>query len=141
MQLEDKGDFMDRLRVMLKNIDDSGKLKHNGVSAEMIYAQGIIFLGAGFETTASTLSLLCHCLAQNQEVQERCYQEIVENIDNVDQIRHEDIVELPYLEACVKETLRFRPPVVRNTRVCTKDIEIKGMYCLLCFFEFEADSE
>lgn len=124
----DSGDFMDRLRTMLKTIRSSpGKTLEGGVTEEMVIAQGIIFLQGGFETTSTTLSLLCHALATNPEAQEMCRTEIIDTVQNIDDIGHEDIKELPYLEACIKETLRLYPILIRNSRLCTSDAVVKGM--------------
>ncbi len=44
-----------------------------------------------------------------------------------DEITHENIQILDYLEACIKETLRMCPPVVEVFRHCTKDTEVNGI--------------
>merc|ERR1712224_1192189 len=100
--MEDQGDFIDRLRFMTKKIRASEKKEHEGLNEDMVAAQGIVFLAAGFETTSSTMSLLLYNLAKHPLVQEKV------------------IAEMPYLEACLYETLRLYP-IVRNQRYCNKD--------------------
>ena len=102
LEMEDQGDFIDRLRMMIHKIKDSGQTTLDGVSEEMVVAQGIVFLAAGFETTANTLGSFTYNLAKYPEIQQRCYEEIQDVISNHNEINHETIAELPYLDACIK---------------------------------------
>ena len=61
---------------MVKKIRDSKKNEFEGLTEDMVVAQGIIFLTAGFETTSSTMSILIYMLAQYPNIQEKCYEEI-----------------------------------------------------------------
>ena len=68
-----------------------------------IACQGIAFIAAGFETTATTLTSLSLTLAKNPPVLEALLQEvdtILEDHDGV--VNHETIADMPYLEACIK---------------------------------------
>ena len=105
MKMDDQGDFIDRLRMMIHKIRESGESKLEGLDEEMVVAQGIIFLAAGFETTANTLGSLTYILAKHPEIQQRCVEEIEEVIANKKEINHQTISELHYLEACIKVTL------------------------------------
>ena len=100
--MEDQGDFIDKLRMMIHKIRESGQTKLDGMNEEMVIAQGIVFLAAGFETTANTMGSFTYNLAKYPEIQHRCYEEIREVIDNKKEINHETISELHYLEACIK---------------------------------------
>ena len=102
--MDDQGDFIDRLRMLIHKIRESGESKFEGLDEEMVVAQGIIFLAAGFETTANTLGSLTYILAKHPEIQQRCFEEIEEVIANKKEINHETISELHYLEACIKVT-------------------------------------
>ena len=102
MKMEDQGDFIDRLRMMIHKIRESGQSKLDGLNEEMVVAQGIIFLAAGFETTANTLGSLTYVFAKHPEIQQRCLDEIQEVIENKKEINHETISELYYLDACIK---------------------------------------
>ena len=102
--MDDQGDFIDRLRMMIHRIRESSESKLEGLDEEMVVAQGIIFLAAGFETTANTLGSLTYILAKHPEIQQRCVEEIEEVIANKKEINHETISELHYLEACIKVT-------------------------------------
>ena len=48
---------------------------------EIVVAQSTIFLLAGFDTTATTLTNACYLLAKNPEVQERLYEGIMSKVE------------------------------------------------------------
>ena len=113
---------------MIRKIRDSGNKEVDGLTEDMVVAQGIIFLAAGFETTSSTMSLLLYSLAKNPLIQEKCYGEISGVLsDDEKEIDHETVNEMPYLEACIQETLRLYPIILRNQRACVKDSNLNGM--------------
>ena len=113
---------------MIRKIRGSSNKEVDGLTEDMVVAQGIIFLAAGFETTSSTMSLLLYSLAKNPLIQEKCYGEISGVLsDDEKEIDYETVNEMPYLEACIQETLRLYPIVLRNQRACVKDSNINGM--------------
>jgi len=114
------GDFVDRLRDFKK------VAKAPEITDEMIEAQGMVFLLAGFETTANTLGSLIYHVAIYPEVQERIVEEIMDNIGS-DDITHENISHLEYLEACIMETLRVNPPATEHDRTCVNDCVVNGI--------------
>ena len=68
-----------------------------------LYSQGIVFIAAGFETTASCLSTICYSLARNPDV----FQTLLEEVDDITEkfdgvVNHETITDMPYLDACIK---------------------------------------
>ena len=50
---------------------------HAGLTENEVVAQSILFLLAGFESTASTLSFATYCLAVNPECQDKLYKEVL----------------------------------------------------------------
>ena len=113
---------------MIRKIRDSGKHKVDGLNEDMVVAQSIVFLAAGFETSASTMAMLIYILAKHPHVQEKCYEEILE-VSSTDEnkIDSDTIGKMKYLEACIQETLRLYPIVLRNQRYCSKDSNVNGM--------------
>ena len=83
------------------------------ITDEMIEAQGMVFMVAGFETTANTLGSMCYQVAKRQDVQERIIEEILDTIGS-DEITHENISNLEYLEACIMEDLRLCGPTTEH---------------------------
>ncbi|CAK5083086.1 unnamed protein product [Meloidogyne enterolobii] len=70
-----------------------------------LFAQGLILLIAGYDTTGSVLQFAIYMLAMNPEVQAKLREEI-----NCEQISYEHLKRMEYLQAVVQETLRMYPP-------------------------------
>ena len=63
---------------------------------------------AAMETTASAVTRCLECLAQHQEVQDRLRLEIrQEKLKQGNHLSYDDLVNLPYLDAICRETLRL----------------------------------
>ncbi|KAI4469416.1 cytochrome p450 family 4 [Holotrichia oblita] len=72
------------------------------------------FLG-GIDATATTIAVTLHYLAHNKDVQDLARSECIQ-----------DNTRLPYLRACVKESLRMCPTGGANSRVTIADTNIGG---------------
>ena len=92
-----------------------------------VMAQLIIFLAAGYETTASTLHFVCYILSRRPDIQEMLRREVLEVLDGREHIEYEDMAKLQYLNQVVSETLRMYPPAIRINRLCQKDAEVNGI--------------
>lgn len=77
--------------------------------AELI-ANAALFISAGSETTASLLAGLTHWLLKTPRVFDKLKKEI-RTIEKADDLTHERLAKLPYLNACIEEGLRIFPPV------------------------------
>ena len=77
----------------------------------MINAQSMVFLIAGFETTANTLTSMILYFAMHPELQDKVYEEIMTCLGDDETITNEYVKEMEYLEAFIKETLRIKPPI------------------------------
>nr|CAH0107693.1 unnamed protein product [Daphnia galeata] len=94
---------------------------------ETVIAQSVLFLLAGFDTTASTLTNSIFQLARNPHVQEKLYDEINSRIEEFGQVSHEMILNFPYIDQVINEVMRFYPALPRIERECNKDITINGI--------------
>lgn len=115
------GDFIGKI-IEMKHL-----IKNGHVTEDQLTAQGGLFLGAGFETIATTLGTLSYNLVKNPQALEILMGEVdtvLEDHEGV--VNHETITKMPYLEANIKETLRLFPTIARNDRMCNKDWEYKG---------------
>ncbi|KAB8801879.1 hypothetical protein FH972_026701 [Carpinus fangiana] len=106
-------------------------------SKESWYAQGLTeehliwvssgLVEAGFETTAATLNSAILYLASNPEVQKKAQEEF-ERVLEPDRLpTFEDLANLPYVRACVKEVLRMNPILAPGIRhFAEQDVVYKG---------------
>ena len=57
----------------------------------MLDAQGMVFLIAGYETTANTLQSAVYLLAKNPDVQDQLHEEVINICESSNKINHETI--------------------------------------------------
>ena len=79
------------------------------MSLSQTLAQGLrfsTFILAGMDTTSNATARLLHLLAMHPDVQERLREEILE-AQAGDEVPYDHIMELPYLDAVCRETLRL----------------------------------
>ncbi|KAI1706016.1 cytochrome p450 domain-containing protein [Ditylenchus destructor] len=110
-------DFIDLFLEVEGEVDqDDGDKAFHRASAKIskkltideIVAQCFVFLLAGFDTTANTLANTCFLLAHNSEAQQRLQQEIDDICPEGDPT-YEQLNQLKYAEATMKEALRLHP--------------------------------
>ncbi|XP_074162379.1 cytochrome P450 4F3-like [Sminthopsis crassicaudata] len=134
-----KSKTIDFIDILLLAKDEDGK----ALSDKDIQAEADTFMFGGHDTTASGISWALYNLAQHQEYQDRCRQEIKELLRDrqPEEIEWDDLSQMPFLTMCIKESLRLHPPVSMVSRYCTKDIQLpdgriipKGNICLISIF-------
>ncbi|KAH9041418.1 cytochrome P450 [Lactarius hengduanensis] len=108
---------------LIKNYD------RNGLSnQEMAWLLGTLY-AAGAETTSTALGWFALAMVANPEIQKRAQAELDTIVGRARAPTFSDLSSLPYLQAIVKETLRWRPSlalgVPHNT---TEDIWYDGMF-------------
>ncbi len=94
------------------------------VTLNDILGTSVIFFLAGYETTASLLSFFFYSLAINPECQQKLLEEVLENKNSSDVIDYDTISRMPYLDACVSETLRIYNPVLQTARTSSEDYKL-----------------
>jgi cytochrome P450 len=106
-RLEKETDRPDFFTFILQNQDKESRALTRG---EMD-ANAVIFLVAGSETTATTLSGTTYLLLKNQGAYTRLVREIRSSFKSADEITIDRVNELPFLLAVLQEGLRYYPPV------------------------------
>lgn len=99
--------------------------RKNKLSDKEIVSQCMLFFAAGFGTTSDALTHLIFELSHDQAAQSRLIEELHQNLDGLDANSEEyfDQVmgsKLPYMNACISETLRKYPPLSRLERRCSQ---------------------
>lgn len=77
--------------------------------------------------TSAAVSGLWYNLAKNQKAQDKLRQEIITLLPDANApLTPESLNSLPYMRACVKESLRVAPIVGGNMRCIDRDIVLHG---------------
>ena len=96
---------------MLAASDDPSVPESKKLTDMEVIAQSIVFLAAGFETSSTTLSFVCHHLATSPAIQDKLQQEIDDMWPDESQaLSYEIVQQLPYLDMVISEALRLYPP-------------------------------
>lgn len=84
-------------------------------------------LMAGIDTTSSGSIGILYCLAKHPEKQAKLREELRTILPNKDSpLTAENMHNLPYLRACIKEGLRLYQPIAGNMRAAGRDIVLQG---------------
>lgn len=77
----------------------------------------------GVNTTSHAVAFLLYYLARFPRAQQKLYDEVKNLPARIDK---DSLTSLPYLKACIKESLRLQPPMPILSRILTKDIFVHG---------------
>ncbi|XP_054154893.1 cytochrome P450 3A9-like [Oppia nitens] len=121
------------------------KVANKKLSEDEIVAQGLVFMVAAYETTSTALTFTVYELALNPRAQQKLFDEITESLnaststthmdddrerdDNTQQqqqLNYETCLQLPYLDACISESLRLHSPNQVLQRIAATDYTIPG---------------
>ncbi|XP_058535706.1 1,25-dihydroxyvitamin D(3) 24-hydroxylase, mitochondrial isoform X1 [Ochotona princeps] len=100
---------------------------HGQLSKKELYAAVTELQLAAVETTANSLLWALYNLSRNPQVQQKLLQEIQNVLPDCRVPRAEDLRNMSYLKACLKESMRLTPSVPFTTRTLDKDT-ILGEY-------------
>ncbi|XP_033752022.1 cytochrome P450 3A29-like [Pecten maximus] len=104
----------------------SSKPTHLGLTSEEILGNVELFFVAGYETTATALTMTAYNLATHPECQDKLRQEIQEKIGS-DKVDFDNVKKLDYLDMCINESMRLYPTAVRFDRTCVKTTKVKDI--------------
>ncbi|KAF7285325.1 hypothetical protein GWI33_011118 [Rhynchophorus ferrugineus] len=128
--LKKNGGCIDRhqLSVMQKVLDKEQDAKLASILALDMFLVGVDTLTI-FENTSNSVASILYQLAIHPEKQEKIHQELNSILPNSDtEITNENMEQMSYLKACIKETLRMYPVVIGNGRETTADCIIGGYH-------------
>lgn len=92
----------------------------------LITSNSFIFMLAGLESSATTLSFCLYELAKDTELQDNMRAEIKECIARYDGLNYEAVGAMRLVNQAVLETLRLHPPTPLTTRLCTAPCNLPG---------------
>jgi cytochrome P450 len=109
------------VRALLEAKDpETGK----GLSDAEIRDELIVFIAAGHDTTATTLTYALWQLGRNPQIQERVRAEVAELGEH--ELTPDDVAELGYTVQVLREALRLCPPAPGAARVAMRDMVVDG---------------
>jgi cytochrome P450 len=112
----------DLLSMLIGSLDgESGEQ----MSDQQLFDEAMTIFGAGFETTAITLSWALYFLTKAPDCMERLQAE-VDTVLGQREPTFEDLPALPYTRQIFQETMRLYPPLAIIPREAIEDDEIAG---------------
>ncbi|KAF8671448.1 cytochrome P450 [Rhizoctonia solani] len=117
----------DIMTLLMKANEAEGSESH--VSRQEMVGHMNTFVFAGHETTSTAVARILDVLAQQPRAQVKLREEIREYFTkNSNDTHYDSLLELPYLDGVVRETLRLHAPVALINRVCGEDIVLPLRY-------------
>ena len=113
---------VDMLSMLRKPVAEGGEGLHGRALREQVKT----FLGAGYESSALTLTWAFLLLAQYEDVEAALATEL-STVLAERAPTPADVIQLPYTQAIVKETLRLYPPLWMTGRESARPCEIGGV--------------
>lgn len=120
---EARGGGKDIMSILMKANSEATSAER--LPEEEIIAQISTFTFAGTDTTSNGLSRILHLLSTHPRVQDRLRLEVTEAISAFgENISHDELVSLPFLDAVCRETLRLYAPVPIVSRIVRQDASV-----------------
>ena len=119
-----EGEDRDLVDVLMSIKDDEGNWQF---SPDVVTGMFISMMFAGHHTTSTTASWLIIELLRNPDVMHKVVAEMDALADaGGGVITYQDLREVPWLEASIKETLRLHPPLILLLRMVVQPFEVEG---------------
>eukprot|EP00127_Corallochytrium_limacisporum_P007349 Clim_evm1s248 gene=Clim_evmTU1s248 len=106
---------------VLKNHDQAG----SKFSEEDIFEEASMFFAAGHETTGNTICNLLYYVSNRPDVQKKMREEAI--AADIEIRGYDALDDLPYIGACINETLRVHATAPISSRRLAQNMDIKGV--------------
>ncbi|XP_056636365.1 cytochrome P450 4c3-like [Diorhabda sublineata] len=113
------------LDILLKARHDGADIDEEGIREELD-----TFIFEGHDTTSVSLCYTLVALANEQDIQEEIYQEILSVVGDSNAPSFQELGELKFMERCIKESLRLYPSVPLISRNAGENILTKSGYVI-----------
>ncbi|XP_050395862.1 probable cytochrome P450 CYP44 [Patella vulgata] len=103
-------------------------MQSKNISRKDIGTIVLSLFGDGLRTTVPALVSTVYCLASSPRAQQTLFEEVNSVIGKKQEVTVEDVANLTYLKACVKEALRLFPIGLEVVRLNNKDLVLSGFH-------------
>ncbi|KAM0718980.1 hypothetical protein Q7P37_006052 [Cladosporium fusiforme] len=108
---------------------DAAEDERKRVPKDHVPAYMVEMLAAGSSTTSHTATFTCYELAHNPIVQDRLRQELEREFPDPNEIDEKKMMDLPYLDAVLRETMRIMPMIPGPLeRYIANPLEVEGLH-------------
>ncbi|XP_043789878.1 probable cytochrome P450 12a5, mitochondrial isoform X2 [Apis laboriosa] len=126
-----------KLRVRKSHSEESSMNDRSPVLEKLLLNEGIHpddictmlmdMIILGIQATVNSEAFLLYHLAKNPRTQRKVYDEIISVLSNDNSsFTEKSLKNMPYLKACIQETLRLHPAIPYITRLLPKTISLHG---------------
>ncbi|CAH1100870.1 unnamed protein product [Psylliodes chrysocephalus] len=127
---EKDASYSQRKRLALLDLMLKAQQEGAGIDDEGIREELDTFIFEGHDTTSVSICYTLMVLANNKDTQKEIYQEIISTIGDTQLPSYSDLLELKFMERCIKESLRLYPSVPQIVRVIGEEIKTHSGYTL-----------
>ncbi|KAF4778716.1 cytochrome P450 3A19 [Colletotrichum scovillei] len=121
--IERQGGRRDFLTAILSAKESAGLTQPEMLSNSALFAM------VGYDTSATTLSAVFYHVLRDPDHYQRVQGEVREAYSSISDITAQSVLRLPYLNACIQETLRLTPPINgRGSHRISPGAMIDGLY-------------
>ena len=116
-------DVLSMLRSMDASMDERKRVPSSHIPAYMVE-----MLAAGSSTTSHTATFTCWELTRHPEVASKLLEELEATFPNASEVDEKKMMDLPYLDAVLRETMRLIPMIPGPLeRHLGESIEVNGL--------------
>lgn len=113
------------LSHMIDEYTNQARSKKPTISYDELLIETVAIAIASYETVSNTLTWTLFFVASNLNIQEKLYQELTD-FDNAQDISIKYLDSYAYLDQCIMENLRLRPPLSSTVREIEHSITLDG---------------